>query len=154
VAPKIVPALVVERMRQLGIDAEPLIQAPWIAHVEQRFQRQLPPLYRSLVLGFSFFACEFGNVELFGNTGDDDDDDLTVAPFRDAHLSSWLIAHGYIHFGRSASGSYDPICFDYSGAVHLEPPVIQLDHEDILLNREKVTKCTVAGNFAILVGLT
>jgi hypothetical protein len=146
---------VVERMRQLGIDLEVISEAPWIHDLEQRFRRQLPPLYRSLVLGFSFITCEIGEVELFGNTGDADEDDVTVAPFRDPHLSPWLIDHGYIHFARPSTGAYDPVCYDVSaGGRGLEASIVRLDHEDILVQRKKVRKTTVAESFAGLVGLS
>jgi len=61
--------MVVESMRQLGIDVEIPPGAPWIPELERRFKRKLPPLYRSLVLRFGFLACEIGEVELFGHHG-------------------------------------------------------------------------------------
>ncbi len=147
-------ARVVQRMRKLGIDVEALTEAPWISELERRFKRQLPPLYRSLVLGYGFIACEVGEVELFGNLGATDDEDITVAPFRDPHISPWLIDHAYIQFGRPATGSYDPVCFDYSAEFRgSEPTIVSLDHEDILLGRRKVQKRAVAQSFAALMEL-
>jgi hypothetical protein len=126
-----------------------------VPDLEQKFRRELPPLYRSLVLGFSFLKCELGPVELFGNTGTDDDSDVTVAPFRDPYMSPWLIDHGYIQFGRPSTGSYDPVCFDCSGELRgPEPTIVSLDHEDILLERKMVRKTAVAESFAALVGTT
>ena len=145
---------VVQRMRQLGIDVEALTEAPWVSELERRFKRQLPPLYRSLVLGFGFLACEVGDVELFGNLGVTDAQDITVAPFCDPYMSPWLIDHSYIQFGRPATGSYDPVCFDYSVEINgSEPTIVSLDHEDILLERKKVQKRAVAQSFAALVEL-
>jgi hypothetical protein len=144
---------VAQRMRLLGIDLEGLKQAPWIPELEKRFKRQLPPLYRSLVLRFGLLACEVGEVELFSRLGAEDPEDITVAPFADPRLSSWLIEHGYIQFGRPATGSYDPVCFDYSVRLRAsEPAVVALDHEDILLKRKKVRKRTLAANFLTLMG--
>lgn len=141
-------------MRQLGIDVEALAEAPWVSELELRFKRELPPLYRSLVLGFGFLACEIGEVELFGNLGVTDDEDITVAAFCDPYMSPWLIDHAYIQFGRPATGSYDPVCFDYSVEFRgSEPPIVSLDHEDILLERKKVQKRAVAQSFAALLEL-
>jgi hypothetical protein len=143
-----------DRLRQLGIDLEILTEAPWVPELERRFRRSLPPLYRSVLLRFSFLACEIGEVELFGNVGIEDRDDITVAPFCDPYLSSWLIDHKYIQFGRPGTGSYDPVCFDYSVDMRgSEPAIVCLDHEDILLERKKVRKTVIADNFATLLGL-
>jgi hypothetical protein len=145
---------VVEHMRELGIEVEVLTEAPWIPDLELRFKRQLPPLYRSLLQHFGFLACDVGEVELFGNLGVTDRDDITVAPFSDPYLSPWLIDHGYIQFGRPSTGSYDPVCFDYSVALRsTEPTIVSVDHEDILLERKKVQKRAVAESFAALVGV-
>ena len=145
---------VAERVRELGFGVWFPTQAPWLPELEQRFKRKLPPLYRSLLLHFRFVSCEVGGVELFGNRGLDDPDDITVAPFSDRILSQWLIDRAYIHFGRPSTGSYDPVCFDYSGEVRgSEPKIVSLDHEDILLQRKKVQKRTVADSFGALLGV-
>jgi hypothetical protein len=141
-------------MRKLGVDVEALTQAPWIAELERRFKHKLPPLYRSLVLHFGFLSFEVGEVELFGNLGAPDGDDSTVAPFSDPFLSQWLIGHGYIQFGRPSTGSYDPVCFDYSVELRgSEPTIVSLDDEEILLERNKVQKRAVAHSFATLLGV-
>jgi len=145
---------VIQRLRVLGVDLEALDKAPWIPEVEKRFKRELPPLYRSLVLRFGFLTCEVGEVELFSSLGVGDPEDITVAPFADPYLSPWLIEHGYIQFGRPATGSYDPVCFDYSVRLRApEPAVVALDHEDILLERPTVRKRVLAENFLTLVGV-
>jgi hypothetical protein len=147
-------ARVVERMRQLGIIVESVTKAPWVPELERRFKRGLPPLYRSLMLQFRFSASEVGEVELFGNLGLTDGDDMRVAPFSDAFLSTWLIARAYIQFGRPSTGSYDPVCFDYSAKLRgSEPPVASLNHEDIMLGRKKVRKRSIAVSFGALLGV-
>jgi hypothetical protein len=144
----------VVRMRQLGFVVEHVTDASWVAELERRFRRSLPPLYRSLILRFTFGACDVGDVTLFGNLGETDrEDDVTVAPFSDPFLSTWLVDRGYIQLGRLATGSYDPVCFDYSVKVRSsEPIVVSLNHEDILLQRRKVRKRTVAADFGALLG--
>jgi hypothetical protein len=112
---------------------------PWIATIEGNLGLALPGAYRSLVTRYTFPSFELGDVELFANLGDGSDHDLTVAPFRDPFLSKWLMEHHLIHFASMASGSYDPVCFDLRGLKSdAEPPIVQLDHEDILLERRKV----------------
>jgi hypothetical protein len=144
----------VARLRQLGTVVEFVTDAAWVPQLERRFKRGLPPLYRSLLLRFCFASREVGEVELFGNLGWPDEHDITVAPFSDPLLSTWLIDRGYIQFGRPATGSYDPVCFDYSVEVRgSEPTIVSLNHEDVLLDRKKVRKRTVAASFAALLGV-
>lgn len=143
-----------ERLRQLGTVVEFVTDAAWVPELERRFKRSLPPLYRSLLLRFCFASCEVGEVELFGNLGSTDERDIMVAPFSDPFLSTWLIDRGYIQFGRPATGSYDPVCFDYSVKLRgSEPTIVSLNHEDILLERKKVGKRTVAASFGALLGV-
>jgi hypothetical protein len=144
----------VARLRQVGTVVEFVTDAAWVPELERRFKRGLPPLYRSLLLRFSFASREVGEVELFGNLGWTDEHDITVAPFSDPLLSTWLIDRGYIQFGRPATGSYDPVCFDYSVKVRgSEPTIVSLSHEDVLLDRKKVRKRTVAASFGALLGV-
>ena len=146
---------VVEQMRQLGTVIEYFTDASWVPELERRFKRRLPPLYRSVILRFCFSRREVGEVEIFGNLGvTDRDDDITVAPFSDPLLSTWLIDRGYIQFARPATGSYDPVCFDYSVKIRgSEPPIVSLNHEDVLLERVKVRKRSVAASFGSLLGV-
>jgi hypothetical protein len=126
-------AVLVER----GMPFERLQQALWINSVEERLGFLLPSALRALTSHYAFPAVTLGDVELFANLGDGSEDDLTVAPFRDAHLSKWLRANRRIQFARPATGSYDPICLESRGK--LSTAVEKFDHEDILLGRKKVT---------------
>jgi len=95
---------------------------------------------------FTFPEFEVGGVSIFSNLNDGASSDITLAPFADRIISSWLIAHGFIQFGRPDTGSYDPVCFD-SSKNKKEPPVVVLDHEDILMEHCKVRTRPVAGSF-------
>jgi hypothetical protein len=79
---------------------EPLQQAPWIDTVEARLGFSLPSSLRVLTMNYAFPAVSIGDVELFANLGDGADDDLTVAPFKDSHLSKWLQTSRRVQFAR------------------------------------------------------
>src|SRR5688572_16317654 len=125
-------AVLVER----GMPFERLQQALWVDSVEERLGFPLPSALRALTSHYAFPVMSLGDVELFANLGDGSDDDLTVAPFRDAHLFKWLKANRRLQFARPATGSYDPICLESRGK--LSTAVEKFDHEDILLGRNKV----------------
>jgi hypothetical protein len=136
----------VAKLEARGEPFEPLEKADWIAEVEEKFGRPLPPSFRCLVTGFAFPEFDIGGVMLFANLHDGSPMDVTVAPFADRFLSQWLISHGYVQFGRPDTANYDPVCFDFS-AKQKEPPVVVLDHEDILLERKKVRVRKLAESF-------
>ena len=84
-------------------------------------------------------------MELFSNLGDMSEYDLTAAPFRDPYMGPWLINHHLLYIGHPWMGHYDPICLDLvARGADDEPPVVQLDHEDILLMHRKVARTTIA----------
>ncbi len=141
----------VVRMRERGEVIRPLASAPWIAHVEQRLGLHFPPSFRSLIGRYAFPVLDLGLVELFANEGDGAEYDLTTAPFRDAFMSPWLITHRLIYIGHPHIGDYDPVCFDLSNQELLEPPIVKLNHEDILLERPTVRRRVLADSFLALV---
>jgi hypothetical protein len=108
---------------------------------------KLPGSYRSLVTRYTFPVLELEGVDLFANKGDDADDDITKGMFLDPYMSPWLISRRLIQIGRPSTGGYDPVCLDGSGG---EPAVVQLDHEDILLDRKKVARLVIAPSFYTL----
>src|SRR5471032_1089209 len=127
----------------VGVAIRAVDAAPWIDEIESRLQFKLPATYRSLVARYTFPVLSFQMVELFANLGDHSETDLTVAPFRDPHLSQWLTSRKLFQVGRPSGGSYDPICVDASTN---SPALVQLDHEGILLGRDKVSRSTVASS--------
>ncbi len=137
---------IVERLRAEGADIRPLSSAPWIDELERKLGLSLPSSYGSLVRRYAFPLLNIGEVELFGNEGDGSDLDLAVAIFRDPNLAPWLIQHRLIHIGHPGTGSYDPVCMDLSGRAPKQA-VVQLDHEDILMQRRTVRRNTIAASF-------
>lgn len=141
---------VVTRLRQGGADIRSLSSAPWVDGIEHKLRLRFPPSFRSLIERYAFPLMDIGDVELFANEGDGSQYDLTVAPFGDAYMSPWLLKHRLIYIGHPYIGSYDPICFDLSHRTNVEPPIVQLNHEDILLERATVNRKIVAASFLAL----
>lgn len=141
----------VARLRQGGADIRRLSSAPWVDGIEHKLELRFPPLFRSLIERYAFPLLDIGEVEMFANEGDGSQYDLTVAPFGDPFMSPWLLRHRLIYIGHPYIGNYDPICFDLSHRqTDVEPPIVQLNHEDILLERDTVHRKIVAANFLAL----
>src|SRR5260221_11698377 len=102
----------VARLSHSGAGPRPIVGAPWLDGVERRLGFSLPPSYRSLVERYAFPVLDVGSAELFANEGDESEYDITVALFRDPHMSPWLAARRLLHIGHPYIGDYDPICLD------------------------------------------
>jgi hypothetical protein len=138
---------IVERLCAEGADIRPLSTAPWVDEIERKLRLSLPPSYKSLVRRYTFPLLNIGKAELFGNEGDGSDLDLDVALFRDQYMSPWLMQHGLLHIGHPYIGNYDPVCVDLSRSNPVKQAIVQLNHEDILLQRLTVHRETIADNF-------
>lgn len=126
-----------------GLPFQRIEAVSWVDDIEGRLGFGLPWSLRVLVTHYRFPALELGGVEFFSNLGEDSEDDLTVAPFRDKGLLEWFRANQRFHFARPSTGSYDPICLAKHG--NHSTAVEQIDHEDILLCRKQVRR-TVLSN--------
>jgi hypothetical protein len=136
----------VTRLEATGEPFDVLESADWIAAVEDKLGRRLPNSFRCLVTGFAFPEFDIGGVTIFSNLNDGSLMDITVAPFADRFMSPWLLSRGYVQFGKPDTGNYDPVCFDYSEGQR-EPPIVVLDHEDILLEHKRVRIRKLADSF-------
>lgn len=109
--------------------------APWVDVLESKLPRRLPASYRNLVTRYAFGSFDAAELMFLGNTGHDLEDDLTISIFHDPIMSRVTLANGYIQFARPTTGSYDPICFNTTKpASNREFAIVQLDHEQILIN--------------------
>jgi hypothetical protein len=108
---------------------------PWVAGLEDKLPFRLPSLYRELITRYRFAEFKVGSVMFLANTGFPVFSELADVIYRDKHLYPTLLEKGLIQFGKKAGGSYDPICFDAARTVGGDAPIVQLDHEDALLNK-------------------
>jgi len=121
---------------------------PWVVALQQRLPSPFPPLYYELISRYRFAEFEFGPIMFLANTGTSVFNELSDVIFRDKGLFPLLLQHGLIQFGKQAGGGYDPICFDMPQRAHGDAPVVQIDHEDVLI-RNKIRKVKqIAPNFA------
>ena len=107
---------------------------PWISQLEEALPFQFPRLFRSFVTRYLFSEFEVGPIMFFANTGQSVTKELSQDVFVDKHLYPTLFQAGYLQFGRQAGGGYDPVCFAMKRAPDSDAPIVQLDHEEVLIH--------------------
>ena len=112
-------------------------------------ERRLPKSFRHLVTNYAFRPFEWGPVSLFGNSETYDAFSLHIAPMRDDVIWQTTRSAGFVHFGRPEAANYDPICFA-PAASDRESPIVQLDHEAILIERRIKVAREIAPSFVAL----
>jgi hypothetical protein len=136
------------KLAAAGQVIERIDAAPWVPPFEARAGRRLPAAFRELIERWQYCDLECGGVVFYDNSGDGAEDSLALKPFADPFMGPWLLAHDLLAFGQSDTGFYDPVCIALDAGD--DPPVVVLDHEDILLERKKVRRRTLATSFVAL----
>jgi hypothetical protein len=124
---------------------------PWVSTLEQLLPYPFPSPFRLLISGFRFAEFEVGPVMFFANTGELIFHDISRAIFADKGLYPTLLEAGFVQFGKQAGGGYDPICFAMKRGHDHDAPIVQLDHEDILIKHRVRVTSEVAPSFRSLV---
>ena len=127
----------------------------WVAPFERQLPFRLPPSYRSLIARYRFPSFQCSRVTMFGNLTGQERDDLVIASTRDSTLSSVIRRSGFLQVGRPETGSYDPVCFDLRNrAKSNEAELVQLDHEEILINGKiSIVRRTARSFLELLAGV-
>jgi hypothetical protein len=123
--------------------------------LEQTLAVPLPKGYRSLIERYQFDEFEIGPITFLSNIGE-----LTAQLLTSEGLAQHLLRNGMIQFARPAGGSYDPICFAMTRRSKTDAPIVQVDHEDILIRDGRITvnkeiapsfcrfiECVISGEF-------
>lgn len=124
----------------------------WVPLVEEKLRFKIPPLYRSLVARYIFPNFSIDDIRLLANTPEG----TAEMEFRDmlffSGMTGTLIENGYLQFANPDADSFDPVCFDMNRLVgHDDHPIIQIDHNGILISRKIDIVGEMLGSFEILV---
>lgn len=139
-----------ERLSDAGLLTGSIEQAARVEEFERMLGHRLPASFRDLVTRYAFRPFEWGPISFFGNPETYELFSLHIAVMRDQAIWQTTRQAGFTYFGRPDPVNYDPICLGPAQS-NREPPVIQLNHEEILINRRiKVVK-EVAPSFIALV---
>lgn len=125
-----------QKLSENGIAIEPYGEIDWIDEIIRKLPAKYSPTFMSLISRYIFDDFEIDNLWFFANRGDQDWYELSQAIFRDSIIFKFTSSKGFLHFARSADGSYDPVCFDIRNRKKREYPVVRLDHESILMSQK------------------
>ena len=110
---------------------------PWIDNLVNRLPQALPAAHQSFVKRYRFCNFEVGPLMFFANTGQNIFYELSDRAFLDKFLFPTLHKNGYLEFGKPHQSNYDPVCFAMQRRKNDDAPIVQLDHEEILI-RERI----------------
>lgn len=120
---------------------QPSSSNTWIETLAQQLPQRWPRPYCSLIERYRFCHFEVGPVMFFANTGQDVFYELSKRMFCDKGLHPTLHQHGFLQFGNPHEANYDPVCFDMKRRHSEDAPIVQLDHEEVLIrNRIRVVQ--------------
>jgi hypothetical protein len=119
----------------------------WVELLQSRLPQILPRSFRSKIERNRFCCVTVGPLMFFANTGHEVFYELSDRMFRDKPLSPMLLQNGYLQFGNPFECNYDPICFDMNRRHREDAPIIQLDHEEILINNRISVTQEIAPSF-------
>ncbi len=121
--------------------------------IQSKLPKKLPEPYFSLISRYAFPGFEIEPIFFFANTGENNLWELTKKMFSDEFMSSFLLKNGFIQFGNPAYRSYDPVCFDCRQGLKntSEYPIVQIDHEGILIREKIVVVKEIAPSFTMFI---
>lgn len=117
---------------------------PALDEVLQKLPQPFPAAFCSLVDRYHFCNFEIGPLMFFANTGHDLFYELSNRVLKDPGIFPTLHQHGFLQFGLPHEANYDPVCFDMKSRSREDAPIVQLDHEEILIRRRIRVVTTVA----------
>jgi hypothetical protein len=130
---------------------QPSEKNEWVPALEALLPYPLPALYRALISGYRFAEFELGPVMFLANTGKDVYQELSRCIFADKGLYPTLLGDGFIQFGKQAGGGYDPVCFAMKRSKQNDAPIVQIDHEDVLMRNRIRVVAEIAPSFRAFV---
>jgi hypothetical protein len=120
-------------LSQEGINIGQSKNINWIDNFISIFPAKYAPSFMSLITRYTFDEFTADKITFYANGGNSEPHGLRNAILKDRIIFTATSANGFLHFTRSADGSYDPICFDVRNRrSDKEYPVVRLDHEEIL----------------------
>jgi hypothetical protein len=124
----------------------------WIAPLEEKLPRPLPPSYKSLVNRYIFPAFEIDSLILLANTGQTLYHEMSMAMVHDAVTSRVLLDKGFAQFALPQSADSDPVCFDLNAAnAEGECPIVRINHQDIVVSSKVRVMDKLSPSFTVFV---
>ncbi len=129
----------------------------YLQQLYERLPARFPPLYEKLLLNFRWARVELNGWTLSSNPVGHGLENLFLMRqiIQDGAYTGIMFAKGYMQFGTGAGVNYDPVCFDISRRRKGgDCPIVQLDHEGIIIKDRVVRVGELARSFRALVWQT
>jgi hypothetical protein len=123
----------------------------WVIPLESRLPYPFPTMYRYLISQFKFAEFEIGPIMFLANTGKDEVFNELSRVWANDPFPNELLRYGFLQFGRQAGGGYDPVCFAMKDRKRGDAPVVQLDHEEVLIRKRIRIQSEIAPSFSAFV---
>ena len=111
--------------------------APWIDRAQETLPFELPKCFSEFMRGYVFTDLEIKCLHHYDNYDGNENWCWQVALHRDTAIFDVCIQNGFLPIGQPDSANYDRICLDINRLKRGDCPVVQIDHEMILL-RDKI----------------
>jgi len=115
---------------------DPITSAPWIDSAQERLPFTLPRCFTDFVCRYAFTDFEISRLHHYDNYDSNERRCWHVALFSDKLIFETCTANLYLPIGQPEGGNYDRLCLDLNRTKHGDCPIVQLDHEAILLNEK------------------
>jgi len=126
----------------------PTSSNPWVEKLVEKLPQSWPRPFRSLIDRYRFCNFKVGPLMFLANSGHDLFYELSSKVFKDKGLYPTLHKNGFLQFGLPHETNYDPVCFDMKRRNRADAPILQLDHEEILIRGRIRVVQEVAPSFA------
>ncbi len=120
-----------------NVNFNPITSAPWIDRAQERLPFKLPRCFTDFAYHYSFTDFEIKRLHHYDNYDGNEYWCWQVALFADKPIFDICTTHLFLPIGQPEDGNYDRICLDLNRLNSGDCPVVQLDHEAILL-KEKI----------------
>jgi hypothetical protein len=114
-----------------------ITSAPWIDRAQERIPFPLPRCFTDFVHHYTFEDFEICRLRHYDNYDGKERWCWQVALFADKPIFDICTSHRFLPIGQPEDSNYDRVCLDLNRLKSGDCPLVQLDHEAILL-RDKI----------------
>jgi len=113
-----------------------ITEAPWIDEAASLLPFELPRCFSEFIRHYTFCDFQIHRLHHYDNFADNFDWCWHVAITRDQSIFEFCKRHLFLPIGQPDDGNYDRLCLDLNRLKNGDCPVVQLDHESILLKNK------------------
>jgi len=118
------------------VNFKSITSAPWLDQAQRHLPFELPRCFTAFVHRYSFTEFEISRLHHYDNYDGSERWCWHVALFSDKPIFEVCTAHRFLPIGQPEEPNYDRVCLDLNRSKRGDCPIVQLDHEAILLKNK------------------